>query len=162
MGMTPEAANQLIEENRRLREEIEELRQANSREKAVPILGQLRDWLNARLTVLPKTPLGQAISYALDNWDALAIYTTDPRLPIDNNAVERAIRPVAIGRRNWLFAGSERGGNAAATWFTLIDSARRAGLNPYEYLRDLLTRIGDHPINRIDDLLPDRWQPAGN
>ena len=132
------------------------------REKAIPILGQLRDWLNARLTVLPKTPLGQAISYALDNWDALSIYTTDPRLPIDNNAVERAIRPVAIGRRNWLFAGSERGGNAAATWFTLIDSARRAGLNPYEYLRDLLTRIGEHPINRIDDLLPDRWQPAAN
>ena len=132
------------------------------REKAITVLALLREWLDARPEVLPKSPLGQAIAYTLDNWDALSIYTTDPRLPIDNNAVERAIRPVAVGRKNWLFAGSERGGNAAATWFTLIDSARRAGLNPYEYLRDVLTRIGEHPINGIDDLLPDRWQPAAN
>ncbi len=130
------------------------------REKAIPLLAQLREWLDARPEVLPKSPLGQAIVYTLDNWDALSIYTTDPRLPIDNNAVERAIRPVAVGRKNWLFAGSERGGNAAAIFFTLIDSARGAGLNPYSSLRDLLTRIGEHPINRIDDLLPDRWQPA--
>jgi hypothetical protein len=74
-------------------------------------------------------PHGVAIGYTLDNWDALTTYTAGDRLPIDNNAVERAIRPVALGRKNWLFAGSERGGEAAAIFLSMIDSARRAGVN---------------------------------
>ena len=131
------------------------------RQGALPILAELKAWMEERLATPPKSPLGQAIGYTLDNWQELGVYTTDGRLAIDNNATERAIRPVAIGRKNWLFAGSERGGHAAALFFTLIDSARRAELNPFEYLRDLLSRIGEHPISRIEELLPDRWQPQG-
>ncbi len=76
---------------------------------------------------------------------------------MDSNPAECALRPIALGRKNWLFAGSERGGRAAATFFTLLESARRNGLNPFVYLRDVLERLPSHPINRIDDLLPDRW-----
>jgi len=136
-------------------EELRTLRQ----EKSVPALGELREWLETKLLAVPKSPLGQAIGYTLDNWEALCIYTTDGAIPIDNNAVERSIRPVAVGRKNWLFAGSERGGEAAANFFSLIESARRAGLNPFEYLTDVFRRIASCPITRLEELLPDRWQP---
>ena len=128
-------------------------------EQSVPVLIRLREWMNDQLAVLPKSPLGIAIGYTLDNWNELTIYTTDGRIPIDNNAVERAIRPVAISRKNWLFAGSERGGQAAAIFFSLIDTARRAGVNLWHYFTDLLRRLPSHPINRLEELLPDRWQP---
>lgn len=134
---------------------LHELRQ----EQSVPVLAKLRAWMDAQLAVAPKSPLGKAIGYALDNWTALNVYTTDGRVPIDNNAVERAIRPVALGRKNWLFAGSNRGGQAAATFFTLIDSARRADLNLWDYTTDLLTRLPSHPINQLEQLLPDNWKP---
>jgi len=129
-------------------------------EKSRPILDELRAWLANSLAVLPKSPLGKAIGYAEDNWTALGEFVGDGRLPIDNNAVERAIRPVAIGRKNWLFAGSERGAKAAAIFFTLIDSARRANVNLWAYITDLLTRLPSHPISRLEELLPDRWQPT--
>ena len=128
--------------------------------KSLPILDELEAWMKGPLGVVPKSPLGKAIAYTQGNWAKLTVYTTDGRLPIDNNAVERAIRPIAVGRRNWLFAGSERGGEAAATFFTLIESARRAGLNLWEYLTDLLERLPAHPVNRLEELLPDRWKPA--
>jgi hypothetical protein len=85
----------------------------------------------------------------------------DGAMPIDNNALERDIRPVAIGRKNWLFAGSPRGGRAAATFFSLLESARRAGVNTFEYMKNVLTRLPDHPITRLDELLPDRWKSGG-
>lgn len=129
------------------------------REKSVPALEELREWMESKLTALPKSPLGKAIGYTLDNWDGLCIYTTDGTIPIDNNAVERSIRPVALGRKNWLFAGSERGGEAVATYFSLIESARRAGQNPFAYLTDLFRRLPACPMNRLEELLPDRWQP---
>ena len=131
-------------------------------EESIPVLKRLREWMNDRLDALPKSPLGSAIGYTLDNWDALTIYTTDGRLPIDNNDVERAIRPVALGRKNWLFAGSERGGEAAAAFFSLIDSARRADVNLWDYFTDLLRRLPSHPINKLEELLPDRWQAERN
>ena len=127
-------------------------------DKSTPVLAKLRAWMDAQLAVVPKSPLGKAIGYTLDNWPRLTVYTTDGRLPIDNNAVERAIRPVALGRKNWLFAGSERGGHAAATFFTLIESARRADLNLWDYATDLLRRLPSHPINRLEELLPDNWK----
>lgn len=138
-------------------DDILELRQAKSH----PVLDNIEAWMAERIDVLPKSPLGKAIGYAQNNWAALRRYTEDGRLAIDNNAAERAIRPVAIGRKNWLFAGSERGGRAAATFFTLIESARRNGLNPLEYLHDIFTRLPAHPINRIGEFLPDRWKPGG-
>jgi hypothetical protein len=135
---------------------------AMRQEQSVPVLAKLRAWMDAQLAVAPKSPLGKAIGYALDNWTALNVYTTDGRVPIDNNAVERAIRPVALGRKNWLFGGSNRGRHAAATFFTLIDSARRANLNLWDYTTDLLTRLPGHPINQLDELLPDQWKPSTN
>ena len=131
-------------------------------EKSVPVLARLREWMNTQLAVLPRSPLGVAIGYALDNWEQLTVYTNDGRLSIDNNAVERAIRPVALGRKNWLFAGSERGGRAAAAFFSLIESARRADLNLWHYITNLLRSLPSHPINRLEELLPDRWQPQSN
>jgi hypothetical protein len=99
-----------------------------------------------------------AFRYALARWTALTRYADDGRCEISNNAAERAIRPLAVGRRNWLFAGSDAGGHRAAAVTSLIETAKLNGLNPQVYLTTVLTRIADHPINRIDELLP--WGEA--
>lgn len=132
-----------------------ELRQ----EKSVPVLSELFTWMDGRLDALPQSPLGKALFYAQERKIELKRYTTDGQLSIDNNAVERAIRPVAIGRKNWLFAGNERGGKAAGTFFTLIASAKRNGLNPFEYLRDIFLRLGARRPPDLDEVLPDKWEP---
>jgi transposase len=105
-----------------------------------------------------KGSLAAAIQYALSRWPALTRYTTDGRLEISNNAAERAIRPLAMGRKNWTFAGSDEGGKRAAVMYTLIESAKMNGLDPEAYLCNVIARIADHPINRIRDLLP--WNLA--
>jgi len=101
-----------------------------------------------------KTSLAKAIRYALTLWPALCQYTTDGRLEISNNAAERAIRPLTLGRKNWLFAGSDKGGDRAAVIYTLCETAKLNGLDPEAYLRTVITHIADHPINRIDEFLP--------
>jgi hypothetical protein len=98
--------------------------------------------------------LAKAIRYARSRWTALTRYVDDGRLEISNNAAERAIRPLAIGRRNWMFAGSDAGGERAAAIYTIVESAKLSGLDPQAYLRHVLGCIADHPINRIADLLP--------
>jgi len=103
--------------------------------------------------------MGQAIAYVLNQWDALAVYVTDGNLAIDNNAAENALRRIAIGRKNWLFCGSDNGGHTAAVLFSLIATCQRHEVDPFTYLRDVLTRIAAHPINRLGDLLPNRWKP---
>jgi len=129
--------------------------------KAPPILAEILEILREdQMRVLPKSPIGKAINYALNNWDALICYLEDGRLAIDNNPAERAMRNVVIGRKNWLFAGSQRGGHAAATIYSLIASAKRSGLDPFVYLRDVLIRISSHPRNQISDLFPDNWHPS--
>ena len=138
-------------------------RQRLRQDKANPLLDAFRDSMIAcKREALPKSPLGQAINYALGNWDALTRYTTDGALSIDNNPAEHAVRAIAVGRKNWLFLGSDRGGRAAAIHFSLIASARRHDLDPFAYLRDLLKRIPTHPNRRIQDLLPDRWKALEN
>ena len=92
--------------------------------------------------------------YALTRWDALARYVTDGRLEMSNNAVERAIRPLALGRKNWLFVGVDSAGERAATAYTIIQTARLNGVEPYLYLRTVIAKIADHPMKRIDELLP--------
>ena len=125
-----------------------------------PLLAAFRDWLAAHLPgLLPKSPLAQAMGYAANHWQALTRFLDDGRLPLDNNAAERALRPIAVGRKNWLFAGSERGGEAAAIVLSFIESAKLHGLNPYAYLRDLLTRLPSAKPADLDSLLPDAWQP---
>jgi transposase len=109
-------------------------------------------------TVSVKSPLAGAIHYALVRWRALTRYGDDGRIEIDNNSAERAIRPVVLGRRNYLFAGSDAGGERAANLYSLIGTAMLNAMDPYLYLRHVLERVGGHPINRIDELLP--WHVA--
>jgi transposase len=104
-----------------------------------------------------KSTLAQAIRYAVSRWQALMRFTTDGRLEMTNNAAERAIRPLALGRKNWLFAGSDTGGERGAMIYTIIETAKLNGLDPYRYLVGVIARIADDPINRIDELLPWNW-----
>lgn len=132
-------------------------------ELAVPHLQQFRIWLESQQaqaggSVLPKSPMGQATAYAFNQWDALCVYTTDGDLAIDNNAAENALRRVAVGRKNWLFAGSDNGGNTAAILFSLIATCQRHKLDPFRYLRAVLTRIAATPVSQLPQLLPDRWK----
>jgi transposase len=146
-----------VEEQAKGREPAEVLRMR--RERSLPILAEFRTWLDGLpQRVLPKSPIGQAAGYALGHWDALRRYTSDPCLDIDNNEAERALRHLVIGRKNWLFAGSARGGHAAAVLYSLIQSAKRHRIDPFAYLRDLLARVSTHPNSRISELFPDRWQ----
>ena len=127
----------------------------------MPVLGRVRAWLDEqRAAVLPKSPVGQAITYALKLWPALTVYATDGRLGIDNNAAERALRRVAVGRKNWLFAGSDAGGATAAVLYGVIASAQRHGLDPEAYLRGVLARIPATPLSQLGQFLPDRWKAA--
>ncbi len=134
-------------------------RQAARMEKAKPKLDALADWLDRQLQLIPgKSDLAGAIRYARSRWQALTCYCADGRLEISNNAAENAVRPISLGRKNWLFAGSDAGGERAAIFYTLIRTAKMNGLEPEAYLRDILARIGEHPINAIDALLP--WNIA--
>ena len=130
-------------------------RKAARMEKAKPKLDALAAWFDEQLRLIPgKSELAQAIRYARSRWEALTRYSRDGRLEISNNAAENAIRPVALGRKNWLFAGSDAGGERAAIFYTLIRTAKLNGIEPEAYLREVLTRIGEHPINDIGALLP--------
>jgi len=129
--------------------------------RAGPKLEALHTWLHTNLSSLSrKSELALAIRYALSHWVALTRYRDDGRIEIDNNAAERALRAVALGRKNWLFAGSDDGGERAAAIYSLLGSAKLNGIEPEGYLRYVLERIADHPINRIEELLP--WNVAAN
>jgi transposase len=133
-------------------------RRRHRQTEAVPLVADLKTWLEATVPKLSgKSELAQAMRYALGRWPALIRYLDDGRLEIDNNAAERALRGVALGRKNYLFAGSDRGGERAAAVYSLIETAKLNGLDPETYLRDVLARIADHPINRITELLPWNW-----
>ena len=130
-------------------------------EQSKPLLDSLRKWSEATLLKLSrKSETTVAIRYALSRWDALTRYIEDGHIEIDNNAAERSLRGVALGRKNYLFAGSDAGGERAAAIYSLVGSAKLNGLDPEVYLRDVLTRIPDHPINRIEELLP--WNLAAS
>jgi transposase len=131
------------------------LRQA----KAVPILEDIEAYLKReKIQVLPKSPEGQAISYALSNWQALLRYCEDGDLEIDNNGAERSLRGIAVGRKNWMFFGSDNGGRTAAILTSFTTTCKRLGVDPFAYLRDIFERISAHPANRLEELLPDKWQ----
>jgi transposase len=126
---------------------------------AKPRIDELATWLDGQLQRIPgKSDLAGAIRYARSRWSALTCYLDHGRLEISNNAAENAIRPVALGRKNWLFAGSDSGGERAALFYTLIRTATLNGVEPEAYLRDVIARIGSHPVNRLNQLLP--WNIA--
>lgn len=133
------------------------LRQAES----APIMDKLKSWLEARQGLHPpKSKLGIAIRYALRQWSALTVFLDDPTVPLDNNRSEGALRVVALGRKNFLFVGHEDAGDNIAGLYSLVATCEANGVNPIDYLRDVLLRISTHPADRIDELLPDRWKPA--
>jgi transposase len=143
-----EAADLDFDQRRRIRQE-----------KAKPVADALHAWLTAqRQKVPPGSATAKAIDYSLGRWKALTRYIDTGDLPADNNWVENQIRPIAIGRSNWLFAGSLRAGKRAAAVMSLIHSARMNGHEPYAYLRDVLERLPTQPASRINELLPHRWQ----
>ena len=126
-----------------------------------PILEKLHNYLSEiQAEVLPKSPEGRAVRYTLKNWTALTRYCEDGDLQIDNNATERAIRGVAVGRNNWVFFGSDEGGKTAAVLRSFVASCQRVGVDPFVWLKDILSRIADHPITRIGELLPHNWASA--
>lgn len=132
-----------------------EVRRAQRQARAGPLLEALRNWLVELLPrVSKKSEIAQAIRYSLARWKALTRYVDDGRLEMDNNAAERALRGVSLGRKNYLFMGSDAGGERAAAFYSLVETAKLNGLDPEAYLREVFTRIAEHPINRIDELLP--------
>ncbi|MCU7552943.1 IS66 family transposase [Chitinophagaceae bacterium LB-8] len=147
---------------RRSRDEglsVEEKKAVRQKE-AVPILDQLGKWMKEQLgEVLPKSPIGKALAYSVKRWEKLGVYTQDGRLSIDNNAVENSIRPVALGRKNYLFCGSGEAARRAAMIYSLLGSCKLHGINPLVWLTDVLTRLPMQPINQIKELLPHNWKP---
>jgi transposase len=126
---------------------------------AVPILETFHQWLEGqRAQVLPKSPIAEALGYALNNWTALVRYTEAGFLAIDNNVAEREMKRLAIGRKNWLFVGSPQGGHTAAVLFSFTSTCYRLGVEPWAYLQDVLARLPTMPAGQLGDLLPDHWQ----
>jgi transposase len=136
-----------------------EARRALRQKKSKPILDDIHTYLEReRPHVLPKSPEGEAIAYTLSNWKALIRYCQDGDLEIDNNGAERSLRGVAVGRKNWMFLGSDNGGRTAAVLSSLIATSKRLGLDPFADLRDLFACISGHPHSRLAELLPDQWK----
>jgi transposase len=129
--------------------------------KSVGLLTSLRQWLLAeKEQVLPKSPIAAAINYVLNQWEALQRYTTDGDLHIDNNISERTLKLIGMGRINWLFLGSDRGGQTAAVIFSFTATCKHLRIDAFAYLRDVFGRLATHPAERLDELLPHRWQAA--
>ena len=124
------------------------------------LLGKLRRYLlELQPEVLPKSPSGAAVRYALDQWEALTRFLEDGELEIDNGATERANRDIALGRGNWTFFGSDTGGKKAAVLRSFIGSCKRCGVEPFAWFQDVLSRIPEQTITRLSELLPHNWKP---
>lgn len=135
-------------------------------DKSVPVMEALGQWLvNEYPTVLPKSAIGKAFYYLIARYNKIYIYLQDGILEIDraadrNNLIENSIRPVVLGRKNYLFAGSHSGAEKAAMVYSLLGSCKLQDINPYDYLKDVLERLPEHPVNRLYELLPPNWKPA--
>lgn len=167
-SLIAEQALSLIQQLYRIEAELRDIpdctaehRRERRQQDSQPVMQQLYDWLKEyQLKVPPSSPTAKAINYSLKRWSALSRYLDDGNLPICNNWVENQMRPWALGRKNWLFAGSLRSGQRAANIMTLIQSAKLNGLDPYAYLTDILTKLPTHKMKDIEALLPHNWKPA--
>jgi hypothetical protein len=166
-GQTSKIAQiqQLYAAEARLREQKAgpRLRQAWRSHQSRPVLqrlGRALERFKASRRYLPQSPLGQALDYALEQWPRLQPWLEEGRLEIDNNLVENAIRPTAVGKKNWLFVGEAGAGQRGAIIYTLVESCRRRNLDPYAYLRDVLTRLPHMMMSQIPTVTPEAWAKA--
>ena len=137
------------------------MRRQIRQQKSEPILQQLKSWLDkTQPHITPQSALGKAISYLSNNWSRLIRYLEGGHLPIDNNPAERAIRQVALGRKNWMFAGSAKGGRAAVVLYSLVGTCKVLGINPQAYLEDVLTKVSTTPSSEAHTLTPWAWAAA--
>jgi len=149
----------LVEKKAREGNYSHEQRYLVRQEESMPILKEIKAWLDKELLeVMPKSAIGKAIAYMYKRWSRLEKYVNDGRLEIDNNLVENAIRPIALGRKNYLFAGSHEGAKRAALFYSLLGTAKLHNVEPFEYLKDVLSRISDYPYKNLADLLPANWK----
>ena len=149
----------LFDIERGINGETAERRLAVRREQSVPILADLKDWMRTERAGLSRhSPVVKAMDYMLKRWDGFTRFTDDDRICLSNNAAERALRGIALGRKSWLFAGSDRGGVRAAAIYTLIGTAKLNNVDPQAWLADVLARIAGTPQNRLRELLPWKWQ----
>ena len=126
--------------------------------RAGPLRKRLKAWLDTEQSRHPpKSPLGAAIRYTLGQWKELGVFLDDARVPLDNNASERSLRRIALGRKNYLFVGDVAAGKSLAGLYSLVATCESRGINPFDYLRDVLGRVQDHPAKAIDELLPGNW-----
>jgi transposase len=142
-------------DKKQTKEEITKIRQ----EKCPPILKQFKEWLQAQqLKTIPKSPIGKAIAYTLNRWAKLSVYATDGNIDIDNNLIENAIRPLALGRKNYLFVGSDEGGKRTAMMYSFFATCKAHQVNPLQWLTDVLNKIPNYSISKIHELLPHIWK----
>ncbi len=152
--------DRLFEIERGLNGRNAEERRAVRQELSRPLVDDLEALLRAERPKLSRgSDLAKAMDYMLKRWPAFTSFLDDGRVCLSNNAAERALRGIALGRKSWLFAGSDRGGERAAAMYSLIVTAKMNGIDPQAWLADVLARIADHPASRLDELLPWNWQP---
>lgn len=160
-GFALEQFAKVYDVEREVKELSADQRKAIRQQHSKPILDALQQWMTLQRQKLPdSSATARALDYSLRRWTALTCFAGDGQLSVDNNWIENQIRPIAIGRANWLFAGSLRAGQRAAAVMSLVQSARMNGHDPYAYLKDVLTRLPTHSASQVEELLPHRWQPA--
>ena len=158
-GVEDEANAQIAAAKGATVEQADAIHLSLRQERSVPVLARIRGWLDQeQKLVLPRSPMAGAITYTLNQWDALCIYTTQGFLNIDNNAAERALRRIGIGRKNWLFVGHDVAAQRAATLYSLVASAERHGIDPQRYLTSVLAQIASTPVSEVGLFLPDVWK----
>lgn len=160
-GFALEQFSKVYDIEREVKDLNADQRQAIRQQHTKPVLEALYQWMTLQRQKLPdSSATARALDYSLRCWAVPTRFVDDGQLPMDNNLIENQIRPIAIGRNNWLFAGSLRASQRAAAVMSLVHSARMNGHDPYAYLKDVLTRLPTHKARDIDQLLPHRWQPA--
>jgi transposase len=132
-------------------------------EHARPVLKSLYLWMQQAIQeVLPASLIGKALVYSLQRWERLSLYAESPQLHVDNNPIENSIRPIALGRKNYLFAGNDKAAQRAAMFYSLLATCKNHNVNPYDWLKDVLARVNDYPMKKIEDLLPQNWKPSNS